>query len=159
MLLQCRHALIRHSKSTMPARVSCVVSQCKLRLGSCQNGWCIMACHGVLVVRQLWWWCVIHVGSGSATGSAGLKIARLTFAFAKTPASSRYGDVWHVPSVLQVSARATCRSSGTSKAPSTATREAERGRVAVCGHVPPCCRLRTGCNGDLTMQRHCWFCS
>ena len=52
----------------MPARVACVnvVSQCKLRLDSCHNGWFILACHDVLVVRQLWWWCVMHVGSRSA---------------------------------------------------------------------------------------------
>ena len=50
----------------MPARVACVVSQCKLRLDSCHNGWCILACHDALVVRQLWWWCVMHVGSRSA---------------------------------------------------------------------------------------------
>ena len=65
--------------SAMPARVSCVVIQCKLRLDSCPNVWCILACHDVLVVRQLWWWSVIsmHVGSGSAVALCSATVACL----------------------------------------------------------------------------------
>ena len=100
----------------MPACVACAVSQCKLRLDSCHNGWCIMACHDVLVVRQLWWWCVMHVGSCSAV--LGCNSRRWPSAFAKTSAFS----CTRPRSVLQD-----------------------------CAH--------TGCNGDLTMLRHCWFCS
>ena len=68
----------------MPAFVLSSVGLCELRSDRCRNSCYILACHGVLVVRQLW--CVMHKHVRCAALWGGILAHGSSRAFAKKPA-------------------------------------------------------------------------